>query len=299
MIKAIHEGCHAAWAELIMRDIAPSMWARLCSTGNLVVCQMMEHNFPIFRLNSDGWKLKLFCTNDYPNWCKNHLDFDGTHWMWKTSDKKATKQETPSEDDMDVLLEKKSVFKNKGKKRAHSPDSTTSIKRVKDAPTDSTISSCSSNDEIQETSDEFRTSSPAADHNTDSDAISPYNKIPTKPSNNSTPLWNLSASSPPHGVYLLQPPSHRHDNKENMPVFLKNPLANMFMMKAPPQAPPINNLNSPLHPHVNPSTSTSISTAMTITSVAAPTPTTSSTLGASASPTKGSKMRPGPKKNGR
>jgi hypothetical protein len=26
------------------------------------------------------------------------------------------------------------------------------------------------------------------------------------------------------GVYLPQPPSHRHDNKENMPVFLKNPL---------------------------------------------------------------------------
>lgn len=131
MIKAICEGCRAAWAELVVRDIAPSTWARLCSTGNLVVRQMMEHDFPIFRLNSDGWKLKLLCTNDYPNWRKNHLDFDGTHWTWKTSDKKATKQETPSEDDMDVILETKSVFKNKGKKRAHSPDSTTSIKRVK------------------------------------------------------------------------------------------------------------------------------------------------------------------------
>lgn len=312
MIKAIREGCRAAWAELVVRDIAPSTWARLCSTGNLVVRQMMEHDFPIFRLDSDGWKLKLLCTNDYPNWRKNHLDFDGTHWTWKTSDKKATKQETSSEDDMDVLPdpEKKSLLKHKGKKRAHSPDNTSSIKRVKDTPTDSAISSFSSNDEIQETSDEFRTSSPAADHDTDSDAISPYNKIPAEPSNNFTPLRNLSAlplilppsprqpnSSPPHGVYLPQPPSHRHDNKENMPVFLKNPLANMFTTKAPPRALPLlDNSNSPLHPRVDPSTSAGVSTAATITSAgltsstAAPTPTTS---------TKGSKMRPGPKKNGR
>lgn len=131
MLKAIREGCRAAWAELVVRDIAPSTWARLCSTGNLVVRQMMERDFPIFRLDSDGWKLKLLCTNDYPNWRKNHLDFDGMHWTWKTSDKKAAKQEILSEDDMDVLPEKKPVFKHKGKKRARSPDGTSSIKRMK------------------------------------------------------------------------------------------------------------------------------------------------------------------------
>lgn len=103
----------------------------------------MERDFPIFRLNSDGWKLKLLCTNDYPNWRKNHLDFDGTRWTWKTSEKKAAKLETLSEDDMEP------VFKHKGKKRAHSPDSTSLIKRIKDTQTDSTTSSFSSNDEIQ------------------------------------------------------------------------------------------------------------------------------------------------------
>ncbi|KAG1740748.1 uncharacterized protein EDB91DRAFT_1081846 [Suillus paluster] len=224
---------------------------------------------------------------------------------------KAAKQETLSEDNMDVLPEKKPVFKHKGKTCAHSPDSTSLIKRVKDAPTDSAISSFSSNDKTQESSDtishKFGTFSPAADHNTD--AISPHNA--TKPANSFILLWNLSAlplilsltpwqpdSSPPHGVYLPQPPSHR-DNKENIPVFLKNPLANMFTMKPPP--PLLNNLNSPLHPRTNPSMSASASTATTIMSAvltlstATPTPTTSS--GMSASTSKGSKMCPGPKKN--
>ncbi|KAG0694982.1 hypothetical protein DFH29DRAFT_880325 [Suillus ampliporus] len=260
----------ATWAELVVRDIAPSTWARLCSMGNLVFRQIMERDFPIFQLNSDGWKLKRLCTNDYPNWHKNQLDFDGMHWRWKTSDKKAAKQETLSEDDMDILPEKKPVFEHKGKKHAHLPDSTSLIKHMKDAPMDSTISSFSSNDKTQ-----------------------------VLPLILSLSPWQPD-SSLLHGVYLPQPPSHR-DNKENMPVFLRNPLANMFTMKAPP--PLLNNLNSPLHPCANPSTSASTSTAMTImsavltSSTATPTPTTSS--GTSASASKGSKICPGPKKNGR
>jgi hypothetical protein len=93
----------------------------------------MEKEFPLFRLDADGWKLSLLCTTDYPNWRKTHIDNESN---WKNSDKKVIKREaTGSHDDVDGNIddqEAKPLIISKGKKRARDTDDTKAThKRVK------------------------------------------------------------------------------------------------------------------------------------------------------------------------
>jgi hypothetical protein len=82
----------------------------------------METEFPVFRLDTDGWKLTLLCTTDYPNWRKRHLDRDGS---WKNPDKTAAKHEAMGDDDDDSMhsladtkpIPSRATVKSNGKKR--------------------------------------------------------------------------------------------------------------------------------------------------------------------------------------
>ncbi|KAG1759432.1 hypothetical protein EDD22DRAFT_955893 [Suillus occidentalis] len=85
----------------------------------------MEKEFPLFRLNTDGWKLSLLCTTDYPNWCKSHIDNESN---WKMDNKKVIKCEaTGSHNDVDGNiddLKAKPLVISKGKKHACDTDGT-------------------------------------------------------------------------------------------------------------------------------------------------------------------------------
>ncbi|KIK36513.1 hypothetical protein CY34DRAFT_26311 [Suillus luteus UH-Slu-Lm8-n1] len=94
-LKSICRGCRGVWAELVVKKLAPPTWARLCATGRKLVHTFMEKEFPLFRLDADGWKLSLLCTTNYPNWRKTHIDNESN---WKNSDKKKSLRNTVAEE---------------------------------------------------------------------------------------------------------------------------------------------------------------------------------------------------------
>ncbi|KAG2741859.1 hypothetical protein P692DRAFT_20879759 [Suillus brevipes Sb2] len=99
-LKSIRHRCHAAWAELVVKKLVLPTWARLCASGQTMMQSVMETEFPVFRLDMDGWKLTLLCTTDYPNWRKCHLDQDGS---WKNPDKTAAKHKAMGDDNEQFL----------------------------------------------------------------------------------------------------------------------------------------------------------------------------------------------------
>jgi hypothetical protein len=129
-LKSIRRRCRAAWAELVVKKLAPPTWARLCASGQTLMQHVMEKEFPLFRFDADGWKLTLLCTTDYPNWRKRHLDHDGN---WKNPDKNAAKREAMGDegDDDDMQSDTKSIVK-KGKKRERTDDSESEVIEVSD-----------------------------------------------------------------------------------------------------------------------------------------------------------------------
>jgi hypothetical protein len=129
-LKSIRRRCRAAWAELVVKKLAPPTWARLCASGQTLMQHVMEKEFPLFRFDADGWKLTLLCTTDYPNWRKRHLDHDGN---WKNPDKNAAKREAMGDegDDDDMQSDSKSIVK-KGKKRERTDDSESEVIEVSD-----------------------------------------------------------------------------------------------------------------------------------------------------------------------
>ncbi|KAG1797245.1 hypothetical protein EV424DRAFT_1546678 [Suillus variegatus] len=135
-LKSIRRGCRGVWAELVVKKLAPPTWARLCATGQKLVRTFMEKEFPIFRLDMDGWKLSLLCTTDYPNWRKTHIDNDSN---WKNADKKVVKCEVIGGDDnmdgnMNDSEAKPLISMSKGKKRARDAEDTKAThKRLKDS----------------------------------------------------------------------------------------------------------------------------------------------------------------------
>ncbi|KAG1722609.1 hypothetical protein EDB19DRAFT_1834930 [Suillus lakei] len=123
-LKSIHCGCRGVWAKLVVKKLAPPTWARLCAMGRKLVHTFMEKEFPLFRLDADGWKLSLLCTTDYPNCRKSHINNESN---WKTDNKKVVKREaTGSHDNIDGNIT------SKGKKRVRNTDDTKAThKRVK------------------------------------------------------------------------------------------------------------------------------------------------------------------------
>lgn len=124
-LKSICRRCRTAWADLVVKKLAPPTWARLCASGQTMMWSIMETEFPVLWLDMDGWKLTLLCTTDYPNWWKCHLDQDGS---WKNPDKTAAKHEAMGDDDDDSMHSdakpnRAPVFKSKGKKCERMDDS--------------------------------------------------------------------------------------------------------------------------------------------------------------------------------
>ncbi|KAG0692740.1 hypothetical protein DFH29DRAFT_882114, partial [Suillus ampliporus] len=220
-LKSIRCRCRAAWAELVVKKLAPPTWARLCASGQTLMQNVMEKEFPLFWLDADGWKLTLLCTTDYPNWWKCHLDQDGS---WKNPDKTAAKHEAMGDDDGDGMHSdtkpiRAPVFKSNGEKRERTDDSvalelTDKRQKVSLAPS----------------LPEHDPGSPV--NISDSDVSRDCNHSPIGGLGNISdnqhkpdlPLPALPPSSPPrHGAFLPGIPLD-DSNKENVPVILKNPL---------------------------------------------------------------------------
>ncbi|KAG1803115.1 uncharacterized protein BJ212DRAFT_1304680 [Suillus subaureus] len=262
-LLAIKEQCHGVWAELVIKKLAPPTWARLCAMGQKLVHTFMEKEFLLFRLNTHGWKLSLLCTTNYPNWHKSHINNESN---WKMDNKKVIKHEVAgSHDDIDSNindLEAKPLVISKGKKCACDTDDTKAThKHVKESGSlhgdsditaslssttsiikllshssasaagsfDITASLSSSISIIKSLSYSSATATGSLDGN--SSALSQICKtvlldktfLPPPPPPHPSP-------SPPHGVYLPQPIScmnHSQAEKENILIFLKNPLADV------------------------------------------------------------------------
>ncbi|KAG1882595.1 hypothetical protein F4604DRAFT_1986122 [Suillus subluteus] len=260
-LKSIRRTCRTAWAELVVKKLAPPTWARLCASGQSLMQSVMEKEFPLFRFDADGWKLTLLCTTDYPNWRKRHLNQDGT---WKNPDKTAAKREAMDEDDDDMHPDTKPVVhnvkKSKGKKREHSMDDSNASeltnKRQKVSVTplpehhlgspinisDSSASPLSPDHSppatpidtasivVHSSTHTSNTDlpSPLSNHDCNHDPLEGLGNSPDNQHEPDLPLPILPPSSPPrHGAFLPGIPLD-NSNKENVPVVLKNPLANIF-----------------------------------------------------------------------
>ncbi|KAG2755105.1 hypothetical protein P692DRAFT_20815725 [Suillus brevipes Sb2] len=255
-LKSIRRRCRAAWAELVVKKLAPPTWARLCASGQTMMRSIMEMEFPVFRLDTDGWKLTLLCTTDYPNWRKRHLDRDG---RWKNPDKTAAKHEAMGDDDDDSMhsladtkpIPSRATVKSNGKKRECTMDDSLdsepadNLKRQKvsmsslpQAGHDTTGSPSNGSDVslFLSTQPSESAGSPTSasnvsllsstEHSTPSDTTfanitnSPLPDLPLPPAPHPSP--------PRHGAYLPAVPFTGNANEENVPVVLKNPLANIF-----------------------------------------------------------------------
>ncbi|KAG0699212.1 hypothetical protein DFH29DRAFT_1002168 [Suillus ampliporus] len=80
-IKAIRRVLRGGWSELVTRKIAPHSWGKLSASGRQLIHNFMEHEFPLFKLANNGWKLDHLATTTYPAWRRNNLDANGD---WKS-----------------------------------------------------------------------------------------------------------------------------------------------------------------------------------------------------------------------
>ncbi|KAG1758728.1 hypothetical protein EDD22DRAFT_849784 [Suillus occidentalis] len=159
--------------------------------GRKLVHTFMEKEFPLFRLDADGWKLSLLCTTDYPNWRKTHIDNESN---WKNSNKKVQlKREVIGGDDLN--LEAKLLINiSKGKKHACDDDDANATRKH---AKESSASSSSFTGLIESLS-----------HSSASAAGS----------------LDMTASLSSLTVLI----DSELAKKENIPIFLKNPLADVF-----------------------------------------------------------------------
>ncbi|KAG2152969.1 hypothetical protein DEU56DRAFT_958276 [Suillus clintonianus] len=80
-IKSIRRVLRGGWSELVTRKIAPHSWGKLSASGRQLIHTFMEHEFPLFKLANNGWKLDHLATTTYPAWRRNNLDANGD---WKS-----------------------------------------------------------------------------------------------------------------------------------------------------------------------------------------------------------------------
>ncbi|KAG0694272.1 hypothetical protein DFH29DRAFT_880830 [Suillus ampliporus] len=80
-IKAIWRVLHGGWSELVTCKITPHSWGKLSASGRQLIHNFMEHEFPLFKLANNGWKLDHLATMTYPAWRRNNLDINGD---WKS-----------------------------------------------------------------------------------------------------------------------------------------------------------------------------------------------------------------------
>ncbi|KAI6154772.1 hypothetical protein BKA82DRAFT_41403, partial [Pisolithus tinctorius] len=91
-VKVIHKAVHAGWTELVNCSIALKTWGKASASACQTFHTILEHEFLIFKLAENGWKLEYLCTKTYSAWCKHHLNENG---QWKM----AVKEEDDSDED--------------------------------------------------------------------------------------------------------------------------------------------------------------------------------------------------------
>ncbi|KAG1747769.1 uncharacterized protein EDB91DRAFT_1245260 [Suillus paluster] len=195
-----------AWAELVVQKLAPPTWSRICATRKKLVFDIVVKQFPLFLFDHCGWKLKLLCITDYPSWRKNNL---GNNGNWKDLPGKLSVKEEHI-DDLDELDAEISELKHNGprakgnSKRRLSDDSKSldhqdHLKKPKFDPGAISPTLLSTNMPLHPD----QNSGPGT--STDKCVPSPIDDSLALENTLITPTYPRDASTPPFGVYLLQP----------------------------------------------------------------------------------------------
>ncbi|KIJ05584.1 hypothetical protein PAXINDRAFT_103718 [Paxillus involutus ATCC 200175] len=88
-VKAIRASMRDAWNELAHRRLSPLTWGRATATARKLFHNLLESDWPIFKLCNDGWKLEHIAVKSYPGWKRSHIG----------DDKKKANQGEDNEDD--------------------------------------------------------------------------------------------------------------------------------------------------------------------------------------------------------
>ncbi|KAG1719623.1 uncharacterized protein EDB91DRAFT_1089239 [Suillus paluster] len=260
-LKSICKALRAAWAELVVQKLAPPTWSRICATGKKLVFDIMVKQFPLFLFDHCGWKLKLLCITDYPSWRKNNLGNNGklegpTRQALKISESKHDGPRAKGNSKRRLSDDSESLDRQDHLKKPKFDSAPSPLLRIEPKVDPGAISPTLLSTNMPLHPDQ--NSGPGT--STDKCVPSPIDDSLALENTLIMPTYPRDASTPPFGVYLLQPtpqgpslprsplrqtvytsetktlPTPRtprtsrdiqHANKENT-IILQDPLADIF-----------------------------------------------------------------------
>ncbi|KAF8833110.1 hypothetical protein BDN67DRAFT_1072991 [Paxillus ammoniavirescens] len=89
-----------AWNELAHRGLSPLTWGRATATAHKLFHNLLESDWPIFKLCNDGWKLEHIAIKSYPGWKRSHIS-DNKKKANQGEDNKDDSEESDSGDESD------------------------------------------------------------------------------------------------------------------------------------------------------------------------------------------------------